>query len=342
MKRAIFLDRDGTINEDTHYLNHPDQIRILPNTIEGLKKLQKEFLLIIVTNQSGIGRGYFTEKHLQKIHKRLLKILKFHGVQITKIYYAPYYKNAKDPRYRTGEFDRKPHPGMILKAAQEFDIELSASWIIGDKESDIGAGINAGLKGTVYIQHKNEDLSQLEYKPTKIVRNLNQAADWILKKEEESRIYTDYKKLAAIVEKLKSRGKKIVTTNGVFDILHIGHLRYLSKAKKYGDILIVGINSDESVKKIKGMTRPIISQFARAEMVANLKPVDYCIIFNEKDPKKFLSFIKPDVHIKGGDYKINQIIERNVVKKYGGEIILIPMVKGFSTTNIIKKIEEKK
>jgi len=334
MRRAIFLDRDGTVNRDAHYLKHPDDVEILPNTIEGLRKLQNKFLLIIVTNQSGIGRGYFTEKRLLKINKRLITMLSKQGVKITKIYYAPYHKDSKIPKYRKGEFLRKPNPGMILKAANEFNIELSASWIIGDKDSDIGAGINAGLKGCIYIKNKREDL---KYKPTKIVKNVDEAAKWILKKEGEARVYTDYNEIGQVVEQLRAKGKKIVTTNGVFDILHIGHLRYLAEAKKYGNILVVGINCDDSVKELKGEERPIIPQFARAEMVANLKPVDYVVIFKERDPRKFLKFIKPDFHIKGGDYKMEQIIERDVVKKYGGEVVLIPMIKGYSTTNIIRK-----
>jgi glycerol-3-phosphate cytidylyltransferase len=335
MNRAIFLDRDGTINEDTHYLSHPSQLKILPNSIEGLRKLQEEFLLIIVSNQSGVGRGYFTEKDLKKINNKLIKDLKSEGVKITKIYYSPYYKDSKIPKYREGEFFRKPNPGMLLKAAEEFKIDLSASWIIGDKETDILTGINAGLKGFIYIN--NGPKEKLTVKPTKIVKNINEAAEWILKKE--SKVLKNYNRLKEIVEKLRKAGKKIVTTNGVFDILHIGHIRYLNEAKEFGDVLIVGINSDESVKKIKGSDRPINSEFSRAEVLSNLRAVDYCVIFNETDPRKLLSIIKPDIHIKGGDYKLEDIIERKIVEKNNGKVIIIPFIKGFSTTKIITRIK---
>lgn len=337
MNRAVFLDRDGTINEDTHYLSSPEQIKILPNTIEGLKKLQTEFLLIIVSNQSGIGRGYFTENQLKKINNKLLNDLKNEGVKITKIYYAPYYEHSKIPKYRTGEFLRKPNPGMLFLAQKEFNLDLSASWIIGDKESDILAGVNANLKGYIYIKN-SKSFEKLNVSPTKIVSNLNQAAEFILK--QESKIITNYDNIKSLVQNLRKQKKKIVTTNGVFDIIHIGHIRYLNEAKKLGDVLIVGVNSDSSVKLIKGKDRPINSQFARAEILASLKSVDYCVIFKEKDPKKLLSIIKPDIHVKGGDYNINQIIERKIVEKFGGKIILIPMIKGYSTTNIIKKIKK--
>ena len=146
--------------------------------------------------------------------------------------------------------------------------------------------------------------------------------------------------LKSIVEDLKKHNKKIVTTNGVFDILHIGHIRYLKGAKKLGDILIIAINSDNSVKKIKDPKRPLNNENDRAEAIASLEHVDYVTIFNEENPIKFLEEIKPEVHIKGGDYNINRIIEKNVVEKNGGKIILIPEVKGYSTTDLIKKISK--
>ena len=144
--------------------------------------------------------------------------------------------------------------------------------------------------------------------------------------------------LKSLVEALKKQNKKIVTTNGVFDILHIGHIRCLKEAKKLGDVLIVAVNSDSSVKKIKDPKRPLNSENDRAEAIAALECVDYATIFNEESPIKFLEGIKPNIHVKGGDYKIDQIIEKNVVEKSNGRIILIPEVKGYSTTDLIKKI----
>lgn len=143
-----------------------------------------------------------------------------------------------------------------------------------------------------------------------------------------------------IVAYLKKQDKKIVTTNGVFDILHIGHIRYLEKAKKLGDILIIAINSDNSVKQIKGPKRPLNKQDVRAEALAALQCIDYVLIFNETDPVKILSEIKPAVHVKGGDYDISQIIEKDIIEKNNGKIALIDEEKGFSTTNLINKIIE--
>lgn len=143
-----------------------------------------------------------------------------------------------------------------------------------------------------------------------------------------------------IVENLKKQKKVIVTTNGVFDILHLGHIKYLQEAKKLGDVLIVAINSDSSVRQIKGPKRPINNQNVRAEVLSVLEFVDYVVIFNETGPIKFLSEIKPNIHVKGGDYKIEQIVEKGTVEKNGGKIVLIPEIKGYSTTDLISKIKE--
>lgn len=146
------------------------------------------------------------------------------------------------------------------------------------------------------------------------------------------------KEIKNLVEDLKKQNKKIVTTNGVFDILHLGHIKYLQEAKKLGDVLIVAINSDDSVKQIKGSERPINNQQSRAEVLAALSFVDYVAIFNETDPVNVLSEIKPTIHVKGGDYNISQIIEKDIVEKNNGKIVLIPEIKGYSTTDLINKI----
>ncbi|MBU0502422.1 MAG: D-glycero-beta-D-manno-heptose 1-phosphate adenylyltransferase, partial [Candidatus Margulisbacteria bacterium] len=144
--------------------------------------------------------------------------------------------------------------------------------------------------------------------------------------------------LALIVKKLKSEDAKIVFTNGCFDLLHLGHVRYLREAKKLGDILIIGLNSDRSVRGLKGSPRPYVSELERAEILASLECVDYVTIFSESRPDNLIKTIKPDVHVKGGDYKISQLPEGKLVKKLGGTIVIIPPIKGRSTTNIVERI----
>jgi D-glycero-beta-D-manno-heptose 1-phosphate adenylyltransferase len=142
-------------------------------------------------------------------------------------------------------------------------------------------------------------------------------------------------------KKLKNKGKKVVFTNGVFDLLHSGHVDYLNKAKALGDILIVGINSDKSVKKIKGENRPIIPEKDRAFVLSNLKAVDYVILFDEETPQKLISKIIPDVLVKGGDWPIDKIVGGDIVIKNGGQVKNIEFVNYYSTSKIIDSILEK-
>ena len=144
-----------------------------------------------------------------------------------------------------------------------------------------------------------------------------------------------------IIKKLKSENKKIVFTNGCFDILHAGHVRYLKESKKFGDILIVGLNSDVSVKKIKGESRPINPEMDRAEVLAGLEAVSYIVLFDETSPVKLLEEIKPDIYTKGADYTLETLPEADVVIKNGGRVQFINLVEGKSTTNVIKKITNK-
>lgn len=146
---------------------------------------------------------------------------------------------------------------------------------------------------------------------------------------------------AKLVQELKLQGKKVVFTNGCFDILHVGHLRYLNEAKKQGDILIVGVNSDSSVRQLKGEGRPINNEIDRAEMLSGLKAVDFTVIFEELTPIETLEKLKPSIHVKGGDYDKNKLPETATVEKNGGEVRILSFVEGKSTTNIVKKIQFK-
>ncbi len=147
-------------------------------------------------------------------------------------------------------------------------------------------------------------------------------------------------RLKKILARLRVRGKKIVFTNGCFDILHVGHIRYLRKAKSLGDILIVGMNTDRSVKAIKGETRPIVPEKERAEVLSALEFVDYVILFDEPDPLDLIAGLKPDVLVKGADWSKDRIIGREVVENLGGRVARIPMVPGASTTGLIERIKK--
>jgi len=144
--------------------------------------------------------------------------------------------------------------------------------------------------------------------------------------------------LSEVCRQLRYNGKVVVFTNGCFDILHAGHTIYLSQAKKLGDYLIIGLNSDQSVKRLKGINRPINCEQDRLTVLSSLRYVDFISIFDEDTPLNLIEAIKPDILVKGGDYDESNIVGADFVKSYGGEVVTIPLVQGRSTTNIINKI----
>lgn len=146
------------------------------------------------------------------------------------------------------------------------------------------------------------------------------------------------KELKKTVEALHRQGKKIVFTNGCFDLLHYGHVTYLEKAKSKGDILIVAVNSDSSVRRIKGNGRPIVKETDRANVVAGLESVDYVTIFKEDTPLKSIKTLKPDILVKGSDWNKDTIIGADIIAKYGGRVLTIALAKGRSTTNLINRV----
>lgn len=145
--------------------------------------------------------------------------------------------------------------------------------------------------------------------------------------------------LRALIDKIHQEGKTVVTTNGCFDILHVGHVRYLEKTKTFADYLIVLLNSDKSVRSIKGPTRPINNENDRAEVLSALKSVDYVVLFDEDSPRNLLDEMKPDVYTKGADYTMETLPEADIMKKNGTKVEFIDFVEGKSTTNIINKMK---
>lgn len=138
---------------------------------------------------------------------------------------------------------------------------------------------------------------------------------------------------------LKLHRQKIVFTNGCFDVLHYGHVRYLLEAKKLGDILVVGLNSDESVRRLKGPTRPVNGEKERAFVLAALACIDYVVIFGEDTPEELIETVIPDVLVKGGDYDLSNIVGADFVTRNGGTVTTIPFVEGFSSTHIIEQLK---
>ena len=148
--------------------------------------------------------------------------------------------------------------------------------------------------------------------------------------------------LVAIRHDLERQGKRVVFTNGCFDLLHRGHVRYLDQAKGLGDVLIVALNSDSSVRTLKGPDRPVMSHEERAEVVAALATVDYVLIFEELDPERVIRALEPDVLVKGGDWPADQVIGREIVERRGGKVHTVPYVEGASSSELLRRIREGK
>jgi len=150
--------------------------------------------------------------------------------------------------------------------------------------------------------------------------------------------FLEREELKGVAHELREKGKKIVFTNGVFDIIHRGHVDYLNRAKALGDVLIVGINSDASVRRIKGDKRPVVGENDRAFVVSNLKSVDYVCLFGEDTPYETIKLILPDVLVKGADWKVEDVVGKDIVESRGGRVVTINYIEGRSTSGIIAKI----
>ena len=135
-------------------------------------------------------------------------------------------------------------------------------------------------------------------------------------------------------------GKKVVFTNGCFDVIHRGHVSYLAQARDLGDLLVLGLNSDSSVRRLKGPTRPVNDEESRALVLASLECVDYVVLFEEDTPYQLIQTVQPDILVKGGDYQLNEIVGYDIVKARGGEVLTLPFVDGFSSTSIINRLKQ--
>ena len=155
-----------------------------------------------------------------------------------------------------------------------------------------------------------------------------------------NRKITSLHALTRIVKRASGRGRTVVFTNGCFDLLHAGHVKLLERAKRYGDLLIVGLNSDRSVRALKGPGRPVVGARDRALLLAALESVDYVTIFNEMTPQRLVTRLRPHVLIKGADWSTSEIVGRDIVHRRGGRVIRFPLVKRYSTTALIQRIKQ--
>ena len=154
------------------------------------------------------------------------------------------------------------------------------------------------------------------------------------------KVILDREELRRVRAGLRAEGRRLVFTNGCFDLLHVGHVRYLAAARRLGDALLVAVNSDRSVRALKGAGRPVTNEAERAEVLAALAAVDFVTVFDEESPRALIGELLPDVLVKGGDYALDEIHGREEVEAAGGRVLALPFVEGASTTNILERVQE--
>jgi rfaE bifunctional protein nucleotidyltransferase chain/domain len=212
--------------------------------------------------------------------------------------------------------------------AAEQDLELSASWLVVVS----GAG---PVPGEVIAGFRGVRLDVTERRLPGVLKTLDAAAS-------RSSVVTDFDTVEERCARLRRAGRAIVFTNGVFDLFHVGHLRLLQSARALGGSLVVGINSDDSARRLKGRARPAVSQFARAEIVAAVRGVDFCAIFGQSDPRKLLRSVRPDILVKGSEYTLEGVVGRALVEEWGGRVERVPHVQGWSSTGLIASLKGRK
>jgi D-beta-D-heptose 7-phosphate kinase/D-beta-D-heptose 1-phosphate adenosyltransferase len=219
-------------------------------------------------------------------------------------------------------------PGRSFAAwkrlAAEMDVELSASWLLlrtgtGKAADEVQEGFAGCLTGVA------------DARVRRTVQRLDAAAS-------RSRVLTDFGTIERRCARLRQAGTRIVFTNGVFDLFHVGHLRLLRSARALGGALVVGINSDDSARKLKGRSRPVVSQFARAEIVAGVRGVVLCAVFDQGDPRELLRAVRPDVLVKGSEYSPARVVGKALVESWGGRVHRVPHVSGWSSTGLMRVV----
>jgi D-glycero-D-manno-heptose 1,7-bisphosphate phosphatase len=327
-RKAVFLDRDGTLIRDRDYLKDPDQVVLEQGAAAAVARLNRSgFAVVLVTNQSGVARGTFSEEDVSAVHNRLESLLEAEGARLDGVYYCPHYPEGVVEEYRQSCSCRKPASGMLLQAAEDLGIRLEASYMIGDKLTDTEAARSEGLTGILVRTGYGESEWRAclrepgPKKPDRVVLDLREAVEFVLRTERDvvpaesqgkggegtpwlwSNKWASQAFLRKCLDEHRRRGQSIVLANGVFDLLHPGHVGYLQAAKELGDVLVVALSDDPSVQELKGEGRPVLPLEERVEIVSALACVDYCMVFRDRTVDRLLDFVRPDTHAEGTDYE---------------------------------------
>ncbi len=332
---SVILDRDKTINADPGYLNDPAKVALLPRAADGIRLLNQFGIRVFVaSNQSGVARGLISLTELAAVNAKISALLAAEGAHVEKIYVCPH-----------GDDDgcdcRKPKPGLVQQIIDEYAIDPARTFIAGDRARDLECAIPFDIRGILVGPDET-------VKPPNMVfhaENLHEAAAFILEtvfeEESHSKVFATAEAFLPQLEKTKNAGKKVIFTNGCFDLVHSGHVQLLAQARALGDYLVLGLNSDRSVRALKGESRPVNNEQDRARILAQLPYIDAVVIFDEDTPVELMQRLKPDIQVKGGDYIKEKLPEYPVMKEMGKEIVILPFRKGYSTTGILARSHAK-
>lgn len=331
---ALFLDRDGTVIREEHYLSDPDKVALIEGVGPALKRAQDAgFRLVLVTNQSGLARGKFTPSDFEAVQARLAALLAEHKVHFDQVLFCPHHPEHGGPCGC-----RKPASGLIEEALSIRPYDLSKSWVVGDKESDLGLGEGLGIASALVRTGYGKE-AEANRVPGRIGACFDSLTDFLealLRGDLVPRGVLPRPLFEATLRRLREEGRQVVFTNGCFDLLHVGHLRYLQAARKLGDFLAIGVNADASVTRLKGPTRPLTPEDERQEMLAGLGCVDFVTRFDEDTPFELIRASRPQFLVKGADWAGN-VVGSDLVEADGGEVRLIRFVPGRSSTEIIRR-----
>ena len=273
--------------------------------------------LLETTNQEDLKSMKDESKLVVRLSKNLIKKFDFHSVITTRSAQGISIVSSNNQMFH-----------LPSKAKEVFDVSGAGDTVLAYIASGIADGKT--LNNSAEIANDAAGIAVAKFGTT-VVNKID-----FLDSNKKEKLCS----LNEIMSELnKNQGKKIGFTNGCFDLIHQGHIYYLKEARKKCDFLILGLNSDKSIKKIKGSDRPILSQKERSEVLENFNFIDRIVIFNEETPVKLIKKIKPSLIFKGNDYKIQEVVGHNIIKKWGGKVVLIKCIRGKSTSNIIRKIK---
>lgn len=347
----VCLDRDGTLIEDKGYLADPDGVLLYPRAARAIRLLRSRgAVCAVTTNQSGVARGYLTREDAEAVNARTERLLAAQDAAIDRTYVSYGWDGTSDPQYLNDLPRRKPRPGMAREARRDFDLPDAPLFSIGDKMSDVELGFNAGGMGLLVRTGEGEThvaslANDERFAPS--ASDVYDAACAVLLELAKARFPGDevmarklYSpgQLRPLVDAHKLAGRKVVLANGCFDLLHGGHVSFLEGARECGDLLVLAVNSNESIARLKGEGRPLLPEPARLQLLAALEAVDYLTVFHTDSADEAIRELHPSAHAKGTDYRVDSVPEGDTSRELGIEIVIAGDPKENSTRDIIETV----